>query len=348
MPVVFDFDNGVDGFTEATVTNTTQSINYTENGVDLSLSASTLGGTGRIQFGGTLGPAANLFMNDQGADDTFRLDFGAGGAFSGTAGDSIIINLGTQISGTWEIRLTHSTAGGTVTLTATTSSQSFSGITGTFTGITFTSTAGPATGFMALESLTVKSATCYLGDVLVATPDGQKLVQDLKPGDRLLTADGRVTTVNWLGRQEMATRFNRPEVINPICICKDAIAEGVPSRDLHVSPDHGVEIGGLLINAAALVNGVSIYQMANVPIEGFTYYHVQTEAHELILAENCPSETYLDCINAHSFLNADERERTHVPEMDLPRISARQLVPHAVSQQLAERAGLVPAAEKAA
>ncbi|KMW57739.1 hypothetical protein AIOL_002706 [Candidatus Rhodobacter oscarellae] len=51
----------------------------------------------------------------------------------------------------------------------------------------------------------------------------------------------------------------------------------VPSRDLYVSPDHAVEIDGVLINAMALDNGTTITQVAKMPLDGFTYYHVETE-----------------------------------------------------------------------
>ena len=87
-----------------------------------------------------------------------------------------------------------------------------------------------------------------------------------------------------------------------------ALGEGVPARDLYVSPDHGIAIDGLLINAIALVNGHSIYQV-DAPLDGFTYYHVELENHALLFAEGAAAESYLPQNQERmSFENGSEYE----------------------------------------
>ncbi|MCP3969291.1 MAG: hypothetical protein GY717_03035, partial [Rhodobacteraceae bacterium] len=86
------------------------------------------------------------------------------------------------------------------------------------------------------------------------------------------------------------------------------------------------------------VNGTSIHQVSDMPLDGFTYYHVETETHELILAEGCAAESYLDIPDRSSFVNGAERaDAPVIEEMDLPRISSSRLVPAAILGRLAGR-----------
>ena len=103
-------------------------------------------------------------------------------------------------------------------------------------------------------------------------------METLKRGDRVLTHDGRVATVDWLGIQTISMRFADKLRVQPIRIRAGAIAENVPSRDLVVSPDHAILVEGALIQAGALVNGTSIVRETEVPMT-FKYYHVEVEDH---------------------------------------------------------------------
>ena len=165
-------------------------------------------------------------------------------------------------------------------------------------------------------------------------------MQDLQTGDVISTPSGE-TTVKWLGQQIMAPWFQHPDKINPVCITAGALADGVPTRDLFVSQGHAAEVDGLLINASALVNGRSIYMVADMPLDGFSYYHIETGAHEVILAERCGTESYLDMPNRDAFVNGAERaDAALITEMDRPRITAARLVPPELHARLKARAGL--------
>ena len=52
---------------------------------------------------------------------------------------------------------------------------------------------------------------CFYPGTLIRTPDGEVAVETLKPGDLVLTADGAVKPVNWLGRQTISTRLRRSD-----------------------------------------------------------------------------------------------------------------------------------------
>jgi hypothetical protein len=208
--------------------------------------------------------------------------------------------------------------------------------TGSYSKILFTSTTNGHA--IEVESLTA-AITCYLAGTGIATPTGRVAVEDLQPGDQILTADGGTTTVNWLGIRPIDTATATPAKANPICFVAGSLAPNVPSRDLFVSPDHAMDIDGILYNATALVNGRSIYQLGQMPMGGFTYYHIDTGTHELVLAEGAASETYLDAVGRDAFTNGHEAEDTPIiHEMRVPRIVAKRMVPSDVTAALSTRA----------
>ena len=167
-------------------------------------------------------------------------------------------------------------------------------------------------------------------------------METLVPGDLVCTADGCVSEMRWLGRETVSAALNDPAKVNPIRIRAGALGAGLPQRDLFVSADHAVGLDGYLINAGALLNGTSITRAAQMPSDGFTYYHVGTDAHELILAEGCAAETYLDMPSRENFDNGAERaDAPQVAEMAMPRITVARLLPHTIKAQLADRADVV-------
>jgi antigen 43 len=71
-----------------------------------------------------------------------------------------------------------------------------------------------------------------------------------------------------------------------------------------------------------LVNGGSIVAERNhAP---FTYYHIELEKHGILIAENTPSESYLDTGNRSLFDNADEPRQLH-PQFKLNAEASRWL-----------------------
>ncbi len=189
-----------------------------------------------------------------------------------------------------------------------------------------------------IERLRANELNCFLAGTRIATQNGHVAVEDIAKGDRVLTADGRAVEVRWLGQQTVDARMTHPEQVNPICISAGALAPGVPERDLYVSPDHAIGIDGILINASVLVNDQSIYQLRTMPLERFTYYHVETEAHELLLAEGCPAESFLEHSDTFGFNNGDERDARVIQAMDLPRVSSTRMLPDAIVERLSDRA----------
>jgi hypothetical protein len=147
---------------------------------------------------------------------------------------------------------------------------------------------------------------CFMNGTLVRTPAGEVRVEELKAGDLLATHDGRAVPVRWIGRRAVSSIFGC-ESSAPIRIKAGAFAENVPCRDLLVSPDHAIFVDGVLIHAGALINGISIIRESKPP-SIFIYYHVETDDHSLILAENTVAETFVDNVDRMGFDNWLEHE----------------------------------------
>ena len=173
---------------------------------------------------------------------------------------------------------------------------------------------------------------CFLPGTGIATPEGRKPVETLRIGDTVLTADGREVPVKWIGHQTISTRFRSAPQHQPVRIRAGALGAGHPARDLCLTADHALMIEGLLVNAGALVGASGIARMTAQEL-GATYvvYHIETEGHDIILAEDTPTETFIDYAGRAVFDNHADyvalygEDRT-LAEQPYPRVtSARQL-----------------------
>ncbi|MDA8247711.1 MAG: Hint domain-containing protein [Rhodospirillales bacterium] len=147
------------------------------------------------------------------------------------------------------------------------------------------------------------NAPCFVAGTAIMTPAGPVPVERLRPGDAVLARFAGVVRVAWTGRRRVAPRRHAvPEAVWPIRIRRDAVAPGVPARDLLLSPDHAVFLGDVLIPARDLENGRTVVQDRS--FETVEYWHVELARHDVLLAEALPAESYLDTGNRVAFENA--------------------------------------------
>jgi len=142
---------------------------------------------------------------------------------------------------------------------------------------------------------------CLLSGTSITTSEGAVFVEDLSIGTMVLTASGESRPVRWLGQRGIdCTRHPNPAAVWPIRIQAGAFAPNRPARDLWMSIGHSVLVDGVLIQAETLVNGATIVQ---VPRERVEYWHVELDSHDVLLAEELPTESYLDVGNRTDFNN---------------------------------------------
>ena len=158
-------------------------------------------------------------------------------------------------------------------------------------------------------SFTGAPPICFLAGSRLLTDRGEVPIEALQIGDRLATPSGETKTVRWVGHSVFHAK-NRayPDVIWPVQVIRDAFGEGLPSRDLWLSPGHCVAYDGVLIPVGVLCNGRSIVQHERSSVE---YWHVELEQHGVILAEGLPVESYLDTGNRLAFANGGAFQALH-------------------------------------
>ena len=181
---------------------------------------------------------------------------------------------------------------------------------GTFTEtVVLQATGSNASGFSAAvtsQTLTVTGVVappCYAEGTLIRTARGDVAVEALQIGDVAICASGRTRPIVWIGHRHVTVaQHPQPETVWPVRIDAHAFGPGLPSRPLLVSPDHAIFAEGVLIAARDLVNGTNVRQM---PVAQVTYWHVELDAHDILLAEGLPAESYLENGNRADFAGGD-------------------------------------------
>jgi len=147
----------------------------------------------------------------------------------------------------------------------------------------------------------VTEIPCLASGTSILTPDGPRLVEMLRIGDEVVTAqDGIAQVIIWIGKRSIDLRHHaKPDKVVPVIICAGAFSDGLPERNLRLSPDHCVFIDGCLIEAKTLVNGVTVIRETGARY--ITYHHIELASHDIMLAEGLPIESYLESGNRMMF-----------------------------------------------
>jgi hypothetical protein len=161
---------------------------------------------------------------------------------------------------------------------------------------------------------------CFAAGTLIRTPRGDVAVETLKVGDVVVTASGEMRAVKWMGHADIDfLRTPRGGPGLPIRIAADAFGPARPSQDLYLSAGHSVCVdllGEILIPVSYLVNGSTV---AEVETDAISYWHVELDSHDILVANNLPAESYLAMANRGAFdelrgvlpAMLEGRERTH-------------------------------------
>lgn len=179
----------------------------------------------------------------------------------------------------------------------------FRGVVG-FGSVTYTNSdpaaGGGLSGFAALADGSVVNFSeienviiCFAAGTRILTPQGERLVETLRPGDMVLTADSGLQPIRWAGKRTVPGRGK----LAPIRIAQGTFLN---QRDLLVSPQHRMLIKGwntqMLFGEnevlAAATHLVDDRRVTRQEQDEITYVHLLFDQHEVIFAEGAPSESF--------------------------------------------------------
>jgi hypothetical protein len=158
----------------------------------------------------------------------------------------------------------------------------------------------------------IAEVLCFLHGTRILTPTGAVPVEELGIGGTVVSRFSGIRRIKWIGRQSFAPHFIAPEKF-PVRIAAGALEDGVPARDLLVSPGHSILLDNILVLTSKLINDATITQIR--PESDVNYIQLDFGSHDCVVAEGAWSETYADapCMRAQ-FHNAAEYEALYPDE----------------------------------
>ncbi|TCL09956.1 Hint domain-containing protein [Shimia isoporae] len=160
---------------------------------------------------------------------------------------------------------------------------------------------------------------CFTAGTEIVTHKGMRKVEDLEPGDLVLTMDHGYQPVRWTGKRTVPARGT----MAPIQFEQGAIGNDVPLR---VSPQHRMLVTGwraevnfgeneVLVPAVGMVNGENVRQIEGGQV---TYVHIMFDSHEIVYAAGVPSESFMPGEIGLTAMGQDVREEIFAifPELE--------------------------------
>ncbi len=171
---------------------------------------------------------------------------------------------------------------------------------------------------VAVGARTAGGVICFTPDTRLATPDGPRLIQDIQPGERILTRDNGPQEVMWRGHRRMSgARLYAMPHLRPIRLRLGALGVDRPDQDLLVSPQHRMMVRGasaqalfntaeVLVAAEDLVNDSTI--TVDHALREVTYVHILLERHNIVYANGLETESFHPSNTALDMVDPLQRE----------------------------------------
>ena len=147
----------------------------------------------------------------------------------------------------------------------------------------------------------VLASPCFTPGTRIATPKGERRVETLRTGDRVITRDNGIQEIRWIGGRDITKdELAHAAHLKPVLIQQGALGNGLPERDMLVSPNHRMlgandktalyfEDSEVLVAAKHLtgLKGVDVVEVSRT-----SYLHLLFDAHQVILSDGAWSESF--------------------------------------------------------
>ena len=168
--------------------------------------------------------------------------------------------------------------------------------------VDYLNAAGLVAGAVTFENIEkVTTTPCFTPGTLIATPKGEFPIERLQAGDRVITRDNGIQEVRWIGQRKFdwACLTANPH-LRPIMVRRGSLGNGLPERDMMLSPNHRVLVSNdrtslyfdeheVLVSAKHLIGGKGIFEVDSI---GTTYIHMLFDLHEVVLSDGAWTESF--------------------------------------------------------
>jgi len=167
--------------------------------------------------------------------------------------------------------------------------------------VTYFDEDGNETGTLEFTEIEKIIPICFTPGTLIATPAGERPIEDLKPGDRVITRDNGIQEICWAGsRGVRGSELDANPKLKPVRIAKGALGNGLPEQDMRLSPNHRVLVANdktalYFEESEVLVAAKHLTALEGIDIVSprwVNYIHVMFEQHEVILSDGSWTESF--------------------------------------------------------
>ena len=158
---------------------------------------------------------------------------------------------------------------------------------------------------------------CFTPGTLIMTDRGERPVEALVAGDRVLTRDNGYQSLCWVGRRDLSgPELAQQSKMHPVLIQAGAMGPNLPAQDMMVSPQHRMLITGpraemmfgeneVLVAAIHLVGRAGVTRVHRAEV---SYIHVMCNQHEIVRANGCWTESYQPGCITFASMHEDQRQ----------------------------------------
>ncbi|KQB17073.1 Ca2+-binding RTX toxin-like protein [Rhodobacter capsulatus] len=167
--------------------------------------------------------------------------------------------------------------------------------------VSFLDDHGNVTGSLTFRNIEKVIPPCFTPGTLIATPKGERLVEELREGDKILTRDNGIQEIRWIGRTDLTrAQLMATPHLKPVLIRAGSLGNGLPERDMLVSPNHRMLVANertalyfeeheVLVAAKHLVDNRGVKPVETL---GTSYIHFMFDRHEVVLGNGAWTESF--------------------------------------------------------
>ncbi|MEM6587065.1 MAG: Hint domain-containing protein [Pseudomonadota bacterium] len=181
--------------------------------------------------------------------------------------------------------------------------------------VEFLDGAGGVTG--SFDFIEIEKIICFTPGTRIITQTGYVPIEELRAGDRVMTRDNGFQDIAWIGQRVLSVKdLHASPKLQPVLIKRGALGPDLPDRDMMVSPNHRMlQMGGTVelhfgepevLTAAKHMTHHAGIETARV--DQMTYIHMMFEAHQIVMADGCWTESFYPGEEAMDAASQEQRE----------------------------------------